>query len=151
MMPGYFWASSYQIDFFPGQITCTFFSCNKLLPVGSLPTYLKFQTYFLKATNGEQSIVYTLSSRIGKVVASHAEGRRVDSRQRLHRFILCTSRSGSSAMRVGGATSQINLPSLMPLSVAGCGRLQLGVTSTGEIFNKMFTNVPILGGGKEYC
>ena len=30
-------------------------------------------------------------------------------------------------MRVGGATSQIDLPSLMPLSVAGCGRLQLGV------------------------
>ena len=30
-------------------------------------------------------------------------------------------------MRVEGATSQLDLPSLMPLSVAGCGRLQLGV------------------------
>ena len=30
-------------------------------------------------------------------------------------------------MRVGGATSQLDLPSLTPLSVAGCGRLQLGV------------------------
>ena len=30
-------------------------------------------------------------------------------------------------MRVGGATSQLGLPSLMPLSVAGCSRLQLGV------------------------
>ena len=30
-------------------------------------------------------------------------------------------------MRVGGATSQLDLPSLTPLSVAGCGWLQLGV------------------------
>ena len=30
-------------------------------------------------------------------------------------------------MRVGGATSQLYLLSLTPLSVAGCGRLQLGV------------------------
>ena len=27
----------------------------------------------------------------------------------------------------GGATSQLDLPSLTPLSEAGCGRLQLGV------------------------
>ena len=43
----------------------------------------------------------------------------------LHRFILCTRRSGGTAHE--GATSQLNLPSLTPLSVAGCGRLQLGV------------------------
>ena len=30
-------------------------------------------------------------------------------------------------MRVGGATSQVDLLSLTPLFVAGCGRLQLGV------------------------
>ena len=30
-------------------------------------------------------------------------------------------------MRVGAATSQLDLPSLTPLYVAGCGRLQLGV------------------------
>ena len=30
-------------------------------------------------------------------------------------------------MRVGGATSQLDPPSLTLLSVAGCGRLQLGV------------------------
>ena len=30
-------------------------------------------------------------------------------------------------MRVGGATSQLDLPSLTPLSVASCGRLQLGI------------------------
>ena len=28
----------------------------------------------------------------------------------------------------GGATSQLDLPSLMPLSIAGCGRLQLGAS-----------------------
>ena len=28
-------------------------------------------------------------------------------------------------MRVEGASSQLDLPSLVPLSVAGCGRLQL--------------------------
>ena len=34
---------------------------------------------------------------------------------------------GVLPMRVGSATSQFDLPSLTPLSVAGCGRLQLGV------------------------
>ena len=34
---------------------------------------------------------------------------------------------GVLPMRVGGATSQLDLPSLTPLSVAGCGWLQLGV------------------------
>ena len=38
--------------------------------------------------------------------------------------------------RVGGATSQLDLPSLMPLSVAGCGRLQLGVPPLGY-FSKL--------------
>ena len=34
---------------------------------------------------------------------------------------------GVLPMRVEGATSRLDLPSLTPLSVAGCGRLQLGV------------------------
>ena len=34
---------------------------------------------------------------------------------------------GILPMRVGGVTSQLDLESLTPLSVAGCGRLQLGV------------------------
>ena len=34
---------------------------------------------------------------------------------------------GVLPMRVGGATSQLDLPSLTPLSAAGCGWLQLGV------------------------
>ena len=32
-------------------------------------------------------------------------------------------------MRVGGATSQLDLPSLTPLPVADCGRLQLLVNN----------------------
>ena len=44
------------------------------------------------------------------------------------RIAVCnTWSSGDTALcRVGGATSQLDLPSLMPLSVAGCGWLQLG-------------------------
>ena len=34
---------------------------------------------------------------------------------------------GVLPMRVGGVTSRLDLPSLTPLSVAGCGLLQLGV------------------------
>ena len=34
---------------------------------------------------------------------------------------------GALLMRMGGATSQLDLPSLVPMSVAGCGRLELGV------------------------
>ena len=45
----------------------------------------------------------------------------------LYRYILCTWRSGVTDMRVGGATSQLDLPFLTPLSAAGCGRLQRGV------------------------
>ena len=45
----------------------------------------------------------------------------------LLRFILCTRRSGGTAHEGGSATSQLDQPSLTPLSVAGCGRLQLGV------------------------
>ena len=73
--------------------------------------------------------MYTLSGRIGKVVASHAEGcnvaRSIPAVAELHTM--------HEALREycpcewGGATSQLDLPSLTPLSVAGCARLQLGV------------------------
>ena len=46
---------------------------------------------------------------------------------RLHRFILCTGARGVLPMRVGGTTSQLDLLSLRPLSVAGCGLLRLEV------------------------
>ena len=50
-------------------------------------------------------------------------GCRVDSRLSLHRVILCTRRSVGTAKalvlpeRMGGATSQLDLPSLTPLGV----------------------------------
>ena len=34
---------------------------------------------------------------------------------------------GGTAQEGGGATNQLDLPFVTPLSVAGCGRLQLGV------------------------
>ena len=36
-------------------------------------------------------------------------------------------RSGSTAQESGGATSELYLPSLTPLTIAGCGRLRLRV------------------------
>ena len=39
-------------------------------------------------------------------------------------------------MRVVGATSQLDLPSLTPLSVAGLGRLQLGVPQWVTCYRK---------------
>ena len=44
------------------------------------------------------------------------------------RIALCNawSSGGTALCRVGGATSQLDLPSLTPLSVVGCGRLQRG-------------------------
>ena len=70
---------------------------------------------------------YTLSGRIGKAVAWHAEGCKVDPRLRLHDLYYARDAQGILPMRVGGETSQLDLPTLTPLSVAGCGRLQLGV------------------------
>ena len=69
---------------------------------------------------------YTLSGRIDKVKVARLKDR-IQAVAELHRFILCTSRSGGTAHEGGGATSQLDLPSLTPLSVAGCGRLLLGV------------------------
>ena len=45
---------------------------------------------------------HALSGRIGKMVASQAGGCRVDSRPRLHLFILCKRRSGGTAHEGGG-------------------------------------------------
>ena len=44
------------------------------------------------------------------------------------RIELCNrwSSGGTALCKVGGETSQFDLPSLTPLSVVGCGRLQLG-------------------------
>ena len=65
---------------------------------------------------------YTLSGSIGKVVASHAEVARLQDRipavDELWMTYLYYARK-----RSGGGTSQLDLPSLTPLSVAYCGRL----------------------------
>ena len=45
----------------------------------------------------------------------------------LHRLILFTRRADGAVHEGGGATSQLDLPCLTLLSVAGCCRLQLGV------------------------
>ena len=46
----------------------------------------------------------------------------------LHRFTLCTRSSGGTAHEGWGSLmGSLDLPSLTPLSVAGCGRLQLGI------------------------
>ena len=71
--------------------------------------------------------IYDLSGRILKVVASHDEGCKVARSNpvavaELHRFILAQGAQGVQPMRVGGATTQLDLPSLTPLSIAGCGR-----------------------------
>ena len=65
---------------------------------------------------------------MGKVVASHAEGCKIGRRL----WPSCTDlyyargAQGVLPMRVGDATSQLDLPSLTALSVDGCGRLQQG-------------------------
>ena len=52
---------------------------------------------------------------------------RIPAVNELHLFTLCTRRSGGTAHVGGSATSQLDVPSLTPLSLASCCRLQLGV------------------------
>ena len=56
--------------------------------------------------------------RIGKVVASHAAVALIYT---MHEALMGTAHGG------GGAISQLDLPSVTPLSVPGCGWLKLGV------------------------
>ena len=63
---------------------------------------------------------YTLSGRIGKVVASHAAVAR-SSPAECTDLYYARGAQGVLPMMVGGATSQLDLSSLTPLSVAGCG------------------------------
>ena len=66
-------------------------------------------TYIYIYTLSGRYIYYTLSGRIGKVVASHAEGCnvRIPAVAELHRFILCTRRSGGTAHAGGGCDQSI--------------------------------------------
>ena len=69
--------------------------------------------------------LYTLSGRILKVVASQAQCYRVDSQQRLNRFLLCTMRSGGTA-HAGGASGQSIGSTVSDAIVRSC----LGSTAT---------------------
>ena len=64
---------------------------------------------------------YTLSGRIGKVVASHAVSARSIPTEVCTDLYYALSAQGVLPMKVVGATSQLNLPFLTPLSVADCG------------------------------
>ena len=67
------------------------------------------------------AVIDILSGRIGKVVASHAAvARSIPARVALI-YTMHEALRGGLLMRVGGATSQLDLPSLTTLSVAGCG------------------------------
>ena len=68
---------------------------------------------------------YTLSGRIGKVVASYAAVARSSPAEVELIYTMHEGAQGILPMRVGGATSQLDLPSLTLLSVAGCGLVQL--------------------------
>ena len=70
----------------------------------------------------------------GSALVWHTRGRVFESRlvQQVLRFVGSVNSAQYVELRVtahdgGGATSQLDLPSLAPLSVAGCGRLQQGV------------------------
>ena len=106
-------------------------SNNKNLQRRQQPTVLYFilHTFYTKIGR-----TYTLSGLTGSVLAWHSEGSMFEAlwvQQVLWfatRISLCNtwSSGGTALCRVGGATSQLDLPSLTPFSVAGCGRLQLG-------------------------
>ena len=64
---------------------------------------------------------HTLNGRIGKVVASHAAVAPFDSRLGCTDLYYARGAQGVLPMMVGGATSQLDLPSLTRLRVAGFG------------------------------
>ena len=78
--------------------------------------------------------VSTLSGRTGGALVWHTRGSEFEPRF-LQQFLRLYSAftpcnmwsSGGTAHEGGGETSQLDLPSLTPLYVAGCGRLQQAV------------------------
>ena len=81
-----------------------FFYISTCFP--SIFSPLAFFSYYI-------SHFYTLGGCIGKVVASYAEAEAAP--------IYARGVQGVLPMRVGDATSQLDLPSLTALSVVGCG------------------------------
>ena len=94
----------------------------------SLAVYTRFILWPFY-TRFRPCVVYTLSGRTGSALTWHSEGRTsaAPSVQQVLRFLariaLCNtwSSGGTALCRVGGATSQLDLPYLTPLSIAGCG------------------------------
>ena len=62
-----------------------------------------------------------MSGRIGKVVASHAAVARSSPAEVALIYTMHVALRGYWTMRVGGATTELDLPYLTPLSVADCG------------------------------
>ena len=98
--------------------------------LSELLLYLEFGSHnphYLNKSNNNFYIIpsaslfiHTPSGRIGKVVPAHAAvARSIPAEVAL--IYYARGDQGLLPMRVGGATSQLDLPSLMPLSVAGCG------------------------------
>ena len=67
---------------------------------------------------------------------------------RLHRFTLCTRRSGALPMRVGGATSELDVRALMPLYVTGCGRIGVPHWATSVDYCKYMIIDPAFCGSR---
>ena len=85
--------------------------------------------YFALFRSIDDNATHTLSGRVGKVVASHADWR-LQARftaEAAPIYSVYEGAQGVLPMMARGVTSQLDLQSLTPLSVAGCGRLQLGV------------------------
>ena len=78
--------------------------CHKINKIGYQNSVFYFPGFCII-----NPLCYTLSGRIGKVVALHAEGcnvaRSMPAVAELHRFILCTRRSEGTA-HVGGGCDQ---------------------------------------------
>ena len=95
-------------------------------------SFIRF-VYFMRLifAHGYGGLIYTGSALVWlaypwtRVRAPAADAGLAISWPRFHRAI--SGAQGVLTMRVGAATSQLNLPSLASMSVAGCGRLQLGV------------------------
>ena len=97
------------------------FSRSALLHVcGVIPIPISLQVCRSGKNTHIAMILVTLSGRIGKVVASHAAVAR-SIPLRCTDLYYARGPQGVLPMRGGGATSQLDLPSLTPLSVAGCG------------------------------
>ena len=103
-------------------------------PGAAIPRAYNVYAFIVPSRLSSRYLVDTLSGRTGSTLVWHSEGRTFAASAASlvicspARIAVCDTRSlgGTAMCRVGGATSQLDLPSLAPLYVAGCGWLQLG-------------------------